>query len=133
MKALLLQRRSLQREIELPLKSTKLKSESRLLVALGPLAFVLRVMKGGDCRTYLHFLVLTLWNYLPQGASHTIRFVLHRFMLGIYCMTMSRSWKWKRVLPIPGTRDRGTQTICAKGYWAPLCFPCRVLQSRYFL
>ena len=47
MKALLLQRTSLQGEIESPLKSTKLKSESRLLVALGPLAFVLRVMKGG--------------------------------------------------------------------------------------
>ena len=47
MKALLLQKTSLQGEIELPLKSTKLKSESRLLVALGPLAFVLRVMKGG--------------------------------------------------------------------------------------
>ena len=44
MKALLLQRTSLQGETGLSLKSTKLKSESRLLVAL---AFVLRVMKGG--------------------------------------------------------------------------------------
>ena len=93
MKALLLQRTSLHGEIELTLESTKLKSESDyFLVALSCC-----VSQGGSLsHINLHFVVLTLWDYLTQEASHTIR-----FMLGIYCMTESRSWKRKRVLPNP--------------------------------
>ena len=38
-------------------------------------------------RTYLLFFVLTLRDYLTQGASHTIQFML---MLGICCMTVDK-------------------------------------------
>ena len=36
-----------------------------------------------------------------EGQSHNTVYALHRFMLGIYCMTVSRSCKGKRVLPNP--------------------------------
>ena len=152
MKALLLQRTSLHGEIELTLESTKLKSESDyFLVALSCC-----VSQGGSLsHINLHFVVLTLWDYLTQEASHTIR-----FMLGIYCMTESRSWKRKRVLPNPRhkrlrhtnslwkrrldtimlaslaiacvasvssrvSRNNSIGNACYAGY------PCKVLQSRY--
>ena len=34
-----------------------------------------------------------------EGQSHNTVYALHRFMLGIYCMTVGRSCKGKRVLP----------------------------------
>ena len=87
-----------QDETELLPQSTKLKSESDFFKSLyfgGTYVFL--VMQGGRqsrlfSRTYLHFFVLTLWDYLTQGASHTIRITL---MLGICCMAASR------VLPNP--------------------------------
>ena len=36
-----------------------------------------------------------------EGQSHNTVYALHRFMIGIYCMTVSRSCKGKRVLPNP--------------------------------
>ena len=51
-------------------------------------------------RTYLHFVVLTLWDYLTQRASHTILFTLF-----IVSCLVSTVWLWadkgKRVLPNP--------------------------------
>ena len=152
MKALLLQRTSLHGEIELTLESTKLKSESDYF----RVALSFCVSQGGSLsHINLHFVVLTLWDYLTQEASHTIR-----FMLGIYCMTESRSWKRKRVLPNPRhkrlrhtnslwkrrldtimlaslaiacvasvssrvSRNNSIGNACYAGY------PCKVLQSRY--
>ena len=36
-----------------------------------------------------------------EGQSHNTVYALHHFMLGIYCMTVGRSCKGKRVLPNP--------------------------------
>ena len=36
-----------------------------------------------------------------EGQSHNTVYALHRFMLGIYCINVSRSRKGKRVLPNP--------------------------------
>ena len=74
--------------------------------------FVFRVMQGGRLswrrlfsRTYLHFFVLTLWDYFTQGASHTRtkRFTLLIVLCLVYTvsMTVSGSCKGKRVLPNP--------------------------------
>ena len=66
--SLLLQRASQQGEIELPLELMKLKSIVTFLVAVS--CFV--SCKVQDYHTYLHFVVLTLWDYLTQGTSHTL-------------------------------------------------------------
>ena len=64
--------------------------------------FVFRVMEGGRLsrlfgRTYLHLFVLTLWDYLTQGTSHTIRFTL--FIVSCLVCTV---WLWAG--PVRGSR-----------------------------
>ena len=58
-----------------------------------------------------------------EGQSHNTVYALHRFMLCIYCMTMSRSRKGKRVLPNPWhKRLRNTHKQFAQketGYYYP--------------
>ena len=69
-----------------------------------------------------------------EGQSHNTIYALHRFMLGIYCMTVNRSCKGKRVLPNPwhkrlrhinNLRKRRLSTIMLRSQ--------SDLQSRYFL
>ena len=105
-----------QDETELPPQSTKLKSESDFFKSLyfGG-TFVFLVMQGERQsrlfgRTYLHFFVLTLWDYMTQGASHTIRITL---MLCICCMAVSR------VLPNPQhERLRCHSDMGIPAFWA---------------
>ena len=97
-----LKRTSQQGAIELPPKLAKLKSESdfwRLFRVSCHARWGLSGTRLFSRVTYLHFFVLTLWDYLTQRASHNTVYALHRFMLCIYCM--SRSCKGKRVLPDP--------------------------------
>ena len=79
MTALLLQRTSLQAEIELPLESTKLKSESGFWWHFRERWETLIVAYFSSKYVYIYFFVLTSWDYLTQGASHTMRFTLSSF------------------------------------------------------
>ena len=73
-----------------------------------------------------------------EGQSHNTVYALHRFMLGIYCMTVSRSCKGKRVLPNPWhkrlrhiinlRKRRGyyyaslAKRLTKQGFWAPVSY-----------
>ena len=62
-----------------------------------------RVMQGGRqsrlfSRTYLHFFALTLWDYLKQGGSHTIRFTLILGICDAFQLYKQRLCRFKRSL-----------------------------------
>ena len=134
-KVLLLKTTSQQGEIELPPELAKLKSESDFWVRLFRVSFHARWGLSGS-RTYLHFFVLTLWDYLTERASHTILFTLF-----IVSCLVSTVWLWadkgtegKRVLPnfwhkrlrhINNLRKRRLCTILLRSQSDS--------QSRYFL
>ena len=107
-----LKRTSQQGEIELPPELAKLKSESdfwRLFRVSCHARWGLSGTRLFSRVTYLHFLVLTLWDYLTQRASHTILFTL--FVASYFVSTV---WLWAGPVrgsgfcQIPGTRDCGT-------------------------
>ena len=138
MTALLLQRTSLQAENELPLESTKLKSESgfwwhfRVACHKRWETLIVAYFSG----TYiLHFFFCCCSNFvrLSRGPVTQCGIRSHRFMLqilSIYSMTESQSCKAKRVLPkinVLGTRDK---QFVQKETWH---YSCICLQSRYFL
>ena len=124
-KALLLQRTSLQGEIELPLQSTKLESESDFWWHFCVLCHA-RWETSGRCLfigTYLH------WKFDAGGQSHNMVYSLHHFMLGIYCMTVKRSYKGKWVLLNPWhKRLRRIDNFCKRRLGTIMLR----LQNRYF-
>ena len=103
-KVLLLKRTSQQGEIELPLELAKLKSESDFW-RLFRVSFHARWGLSRSrlfSRTYWHFFCSNFVGLFDaEGQTHNTVYALHLFMLGIYCMTASRSCKGKRVLPNP--------------------------------
>ena len=69
-----------------------------------------------------------------EGQSHNTIYALHRFMLGIYCMTVSRSCKGKRVLPNPWHKRLRHINNLRKRRLSTIMLRSRSdLQSRYFL
>ena len=69
-----------------------------------------------------------------EGQSHNTVYTLHRFMLGIYCMTVSRSCKGKRVLPNPWhKRLRHIDNLRQRRLGTIMLRSQSDLQSRYFL
>ena len=69
-----------------------------------------------------------------EGQSHNTIYALHRFMLGIYCMTVSRSCKGKRVWPNPWHKRLRHINNLLKRRLSPIMLRSRSdLQSRYFL
>ena len=100
-----LKRTSQQGEIELPPELAKLKSESdfwRLFRVSCHARWGLSGTRLFSRVTYLHFFCSNFVGLFDaEGQSHNTVYALHRFMLCIYCMTVSRSCKGKRVLPDP--------------------------------
>ena len=69
-----------------------------------------------------------------EGQSHNTIYALHRFMLGIYCMTVSRSCKGKRVLPNPWHKRLRHINNLRKRRLSTIMLRSRSdLQSSYFL
>ena len=69
-----------------------------------------------------------------EGQSHNTVYALHRFMLGIYCMTVSRSCKGKRVLPNPWhKRLRHINNLRKRRLSTIMLLSQSDLQSRYLL
>ena len=69
-----------------------------------------------------------------EGQSHNTIYALHRFMLGIYCMTVSRSCKGKRVWPNPWHKRLRHINNLRKRRLSTIMLRSRSdLQSRYFL
>ena len=99
-KALLLQRTSLQGEIELPLQSTKLKSESDFWRHFRVLCHA-RLVGDAYLLAHIYIFLFQLWKFDAGGQSHNMVYSLHHFMHGIYCMTVKRSYKGKWVLLNP--------------------------------
>ena len=138
-KVLLLKRTSQQGEIELPPELAKLKSESDFW-RLFRVSFHARWGLSGSrlfSRTYLHFFVLTLWDYLTQRASHTILFTLF-----IVSCLVSTVWLWadkgtaegKRVLPNPWHKRLWHRNNLRKRRLGTITLRLqRDSQSRYFL
>ena len=61
-----------------------------------------RVMQGGRLSHIFTFCCSNFVGLFDTGdQSHNTVYTLHRFMFGIYCMTVSQSCKGKRVLPNP--------------------------------
>ena len=61
-----------------------------------------RVMQRGRLSHIFTFFCFNFVGLFDTGdQSHNTVYTLHRFMLGIYCMTVSQSCKGKRVLPNP--------------------------------
>ena len=127
MKALLLQKTSQQGEIELPLELMKLKSESDFW-------WQFRVSCHARWETIAHIFTFCCSNFVrlfdTGDQSHNTVYTLHRFMLGIYSMTLSQSCKGKRVLPNPRhKRLWHINNLCKRKLGTIML---RV-QSRYFL
>ena len=77
---------------------------------------MLRVMQSGRLT---HIITCCCSNFVglfdAGGHSHNTVYALHRFMLGTYCMTVTRSRKGKRVLPNPRhKRLRYTNNLCKR-------------------
>ena len=134
-----LKRTSQQGEIELPPELAKLKSESdfwRLFRVSCHARWGLSGTRLFSRVTYLHFFVLTLWDYLTQRASHTILFTL--FIASCFVSTV---WLWAAPVrgsgfcQIPGTRDCGTliNNLQKKRLGTSILRSQSDLQSRYFL
>ena len=69
-----------------------------------------------------------------ERQSHNTVYALHRFMLGIYCMTVSRSCKGKRVWPNPWhNRLRQINNLRKRRLSTIMLRSRSDLQSRYFL
>ena len=69
-----------------------------------------------------------------EGQSHNTVYALHRFMLGIYCMTVGRSCKGKRVLPNPWhKRLRHINNLYKRRLSTIMLLSQSDLQSRYLL
>ena len=69
-----------------------------------------------------------------EGQSHNSVYALHRFMLGIYCMTVGRSCKGKRVLPNPWHKRLGHINNLRKRRLSTIMLLSQSdLQSRYLL
>ena len=90
-----------------------------------------RVMQRGRLSHIFTFFCFNFVGLFDTGdQSHNTVYTLHRFMLGIYCMTVSQSCKGKRVLPNPRhKRLRHINNLC-KRKLGTIMFP---VQSRYFL
>ena len=88
--------------------------------------------KVGVSRTYIFtFCCSNFVGLFDTGdQSHTTVYTLHRFMLGIYCMTVSRSCKGKRVLPNPRHKRLWHINNLWKRKLGTIMFH---VQSRYFL
>ena len=134
-----LKRTSQQGEIELPPELAKLKSESdfwRLFRVSCHARWGLSGTRLFSRVTYLHFFVLTLWDYLTQRTSHTILFTL--FIASCFVSTV---WLWAGPVrgsgfcQIPGTRDCGTliNNLRKKRLGTIILRSQSDLQSRYFL
>ena len=135
MKALLLQRTSQQGEIELPPESTKPKSESDFWRHF-------RVSCHARWETKSLYFVAHIYTFLFQlcglfdagSQSQNTVYTLHCFMLGIYCMTVSRSSKGKRVLTNPrNKRLRHINNLRKRRLGTIMLRLQNDLQSRYFL
>ena len=101
---MLLKRASQQGQIELPPELAKLKSELDFWNLFRVSCHARWGLSGRRLfsRTYLHFFCSNFVGLFDaEGQSHNTVYALHRFMIGIYCMTVSRSCKGKRVLPNP--------------------------------
>ena len=69
-----------------------------------------------------------------EGQSHNTVYALHHFMLGIYCMTVGRSCKGKRVLPNPwNKRLRHINNLRKRRLSTIMLLSQSDLQSRYLL
>ena len=77
-----------------------------------------------------------------EGQSHNAVYALHHFMLGIYCMTVGRSCKGKRVLPNPwhkrlrhinNLRKRRLGTIMLRSQSDSQCSGCFLCISQFQL
>ena len=69
-----------------------------------------------------------------EGQSHNTVYALHRFMLGIYCMTVGRCCKGKRLLLNPfHKRLRHINNLCKRRLSTIMLLSQSDLQSRYFL
>ena len=69
-----------------------------------------------------------------EGQSHNTVYALHHFMLGIYCMTVGRSCKGKRVLPNPCHKRLGHINNLRKRRLSTIMLLSQSdLQSRYLL
>ena len=83
--------------------------------------------------TFSHIFTFFCFNFVglfDAGGQSQNTVTLHRFMLGIYCLTVSRSCTGKRVLPNPRhKRLRHINNLC-KRKLGTIMFP---VQSRYFL
>ena len=77
---------------------------------------MLRVMQSGRLTHIITFCCSNFVGLFDTGGhSHNTVYALHRFMLGIYCMTVTRSWKGKRVLPnTRHKRLRYTNNLCKR-------------------
>ena len=76
-----------------------------------------RVMQGGRLSHIFMFCCSNFVGLFDTGdQSHNTVYTLHRFMLGIYCMTVSQSCiKGKRVLPNPWhKRLRHINNLCKR-------------------
>ena len=98
-----LKRTSQQGEIELPPELAKLKSASDFW-RLFRVSWHARWGLSGRrlfSRIFTFFCSNFVGIFDAEGQSHNTVYALHRFMRGIYCMTVSRSCKSKRILPNP--------------------------------
>ena len=94
--------------------------------------------KVGDAYLVAHQFTFFCSNFVvlfdAGGQSHNTVYPLPRFMLGIYCMTVSRSCKGKRVLPNPRhKRLQHINNLCKRRLGTIMLRLQSDLQSRYFL
>ena len=98
-----LKRTSQRGEFELPPELVKLKSESDFWKLFRVSCYPRWGLSGRRLfsRIFTFFCSNFVGLFDAEGQSNNTVYALHRFMLGIYCMTLSRSCKGKRVLPNP--------------------------------